>query len=172
MKNNKTLYEDIKKKITDAKDLIKRNGYDWNFIGDFYNIFYTQFYYSFNSLQAKGVTVRDYLDALFKDKEVGNYFIYFMRFCIAAYLKENSYLYEVYVDGPFENWIINEVEAIDHEADQIQIMACVNFFDIGVKIEYLNPNKNEVMKFPENKNDKDIFINVLFTPGHYDILYN
>ena len=165
MKNNKTLYEDIKKKITDAKDLIKRNGYDWNFIGDFYNIFYTQFYYSFNSLQAKGVTVRDYLDALFKDKEVGNYFIYFMRFCIAAYLKENSYLYEVYVDGPFENWIINEVEAIDHEADQIQIMACVNFFDIGVKIEYLNPNKNEVMKFPENKNDKDIFINVLFTPG-------
>ena len=162
MKNNKTLYEDIKKKITDAKDLIKRNGYDWNFIGDFYNIFYTQFYYSFNSLQAKGVTVRDYLDALFKDKEVGNYFIYFMRFCIAAYLKENSYLYEVYVDGPFENWIINEVEAIDHEADQIQIMACVNFFDIGVKIEYLNPNKN----------DKDIFINVLFTPGHYDILYN
>lgn len=172
MKNNKTLYEDIKKKITDAKDLIKRNGYDWNFIGDFYNIFYTQFYYSFNSLQVKGVTVRDYLDALFKDKEVGNYFIYFMRFCIAAYLKENSYLYEVYVDGPFENWIINEVEAIDHEADQIQIMACVNFFDIGVKIEYLNPNKNEVMKFPENKNDKDIFINVLFTPGHYDILYN
>ena len=172
MKNNKTLYEDIKKKITDAKDLIKRNGYDWNFIGDFYNIFYTQFYHSFNSPQAKGVTVRDYLDALFKDKEVGNYFIYFMRFCIAAYLKENSYLYEVYVDGPFENWIINEVEAIDHEADQIQIMACVNFFDIGVKIEYLNPNKNEVMKFPENKNDKDIFINVLFTPGHYDILYN
>ena len=172
MKNNKTLYEDIKKKITDAKDLIKRNGYDWNFIGDFYNIFYTQFYYSFNSLQAKGVTVRDYLDALFKDKEVGNYFIYFMRFRIAAYLKENSYLYEVYVDGPFENWIINEVEAIDHEADQIQIMACVNFFDIGVKIEYLNPNKNEVMKFPDNKNDKDIFINVLFTPGHYDILYN
>ena len=172
MKNNKTLYEDIKKKITDAKDLIKRNGYDWNFIGDFYNIFYTQFYYSFNSLQAKGVTVRDYLDALFKDKEVGNYFIYFMRFCIAAYLKENSYLYEVYVDGLFENWIINEVEAIDHEADQIQIMACVNFFDIGGKIEYLNPNKNEVMKFPENKNDKDIFINVLFTPGHYDILYN
>ena len=161
MKNNKTLYEDIKKKITDAKDLIKRNGYDWNFIGDFYNIFYTQFYYSFNSLQAKGVTVRDYLDALFKDKEVGNYFIYFMRFCIAAYLKENSYLYEVYVDGPFENWIINEVEAIDHEADQIQIMACVNFFDIGVKIEYLNPNKNEVMKFPENKNDKDIFIYIL-----------
>ena len=171
MKNDNALYEKIKKKIMEAKDMIKNNGYDWTFIEDFYKIFYTQFYYSFNSLQTKGETVRDYIDALFKDKEAGNYLIYFIRFCIAAYLKENSFLYEVYVDMPFQNWITNEVEAIDHEADQIQIMACVNYFDIGVKIEYLNPDKNEVMKFPEDKNENDIFINVLFTPGHYDILY-
>ena len=172
MKNNKELYEKIKKKILEAKDLIKNNGYDWTFIEDFYSIFFTQFYNSFNSLEAKGATVREYLDALFKDKEAGNYLIYFIRFCIAAYLKENSFLYEVYVDMPFQNWITNEVEAIDHEADQIQIMACVNYFDIGVRIEYLNPNKNEVVKFPEDKPDKDIFITVLFTPGHYDILYS
>ena len=172
MKNNKELFEYIKKKITDAKDLIQNNGYDWTFIQDFYNIFNNQFNTAFNSLQSKGVSVRDYLDTLFSDKEAGNYLIYFIRFCIAAYLKENSFLYEVYVDMPFQNWITNEVEAIDHEADQIQIMACVNYFDIGVRIEYLNPDKNEVMKFPEDKPDKDIFITVLFTPGHYDILYN
>ena len=171
MKNDNALYEKIKKKIMEAKDMIKNNGYDWTFIEDFYKIFYTQFYYSFNSLQTKGETVRDYIDALFKDKEAVNYLIYFIRFCIAAYLKENSFLYEVYVDMPFQNWITNEVEAIDHEADQIQIMACVNYFDIGVKIEYLNSVKNEVMKFPEDKPEKDIFITVLFTPGHYDILY-
>ena len=172
MKNNKELFEYIKKKITDAKDLIQNNGYDWTFIQDFYNIFNNQFNTAFNSLQSKGVSVRDYLDTLFSDKEAGNYLIYFIRFCIAAYLKENSFLYEVYVDMPFQNWITNEVEAIDHEADQIQIMACVNYFDIGVRIEYLNPDKKEVMKFPEDKPDKDIFITVLFTPGHYDILYN
>ena len=50
-------------------------------------------------------------------------------------------------------------------------MACVNFFDLGVKIEYLNKDKNELMKFPEDKDEKDIFINFLFTPGHYDLLY-
>jgi hypothetical protein len=172
MKNNKELFEYIKKKITNAKDLIQNNGYDWTFIQDFYNIFNNQFNTAFNSLQSKGVSVRDYLDTLFSDKEAGNYLIYFIRFCIAAYLKENSFLYEVYVDMPFQNWITNEVEAIDHEADQIQIMACVNYFDIGVRIEYLNPNKNEVVKFPEDKPDKDIFITVLFTPGHYDILYS
>ena len=172
IKNNKNLYDQIIKKVTDSKELIKRNGYDWTFIEEFYNFFYIEFYHCFNSLQTAGVSVRDYLDNLFSDKEKGNYLIYFIRFCIAAFLKENSFLYEVYVDGAFENWVTSEVEAIDHEADQIQIMACVNYFDIGVRIEYLHPNKNEVMKFPEDKPDDQIFITVLFTPGHYDLLYS
>lgn len=172
IKNNKNLYEHIMKKVTEAKDLIQRNGYDWTFIEDFYNNFYCQFRQCFNSLEIKGVSVRDYLDALFSDKENGNYLIYFIRFCISAFLKENSFLYEVYVDGPFGNWVSSEVEAIDHEADQIQIMACVNYFDIGVRIEYLHPYKNEVMKFPEDKPDEQIFVTVLFTPGHYDLLYS
>ena len=87
IKNNKNLYEHIKKKISEAKEIIKRNGYDWTFIEDFHNIFYTEFYHCFNSLQTKGVSVRDYLDNLFSDKEKGNYLIYFIRFCIAAFLK-------------------------------------------------------------------------------------
>ena len=171
IKNNKALYEHVIKKIKEAKDLIERNGYDWSFIQDFYNIFYMEFHHCFNSLEACQISVRDYLDKLFSDKEKGNYLIYFIRFCIAAFLKENSFLYEVYVDGPFANWITSEVEAIDHEADQIQIMACVNYFEIGVRIEYLHPFKNETMKFPEDKPDDQIFITVLFTPGHYDLLY-
>ena len=172
LKNNKKLYDHMVKKINDAKDLIIRNGYDWAFIEEFHNNFYIQFHQCFNSLVTKGVSARDYLDALFSDKEMGNYLIYFIRFCISAFLKENSFLYEVYVDGPFGNWVTAEVEAIDHEADQIQIMACVNYFDIGVKIEYLHPHKNEVMKFPEDRPDEEIFITVLFTPGHYDLLYS
>ena len=50
-------------------------------------------------------------------------------------------------------------------------MACVNYFDVGVKIEYLNKFKNEVVKLPENKPDNEFFIYLLFSPGHYDILY-
>ena len=172
IKNNKNLYEHIINKIKEAKDLTQRNGYEWAFTEDFYNIFYMEFHHCFNSIEACQISVRDYLDKLFSDKEKGNYLIYFIRFCIAAFLKENSFLYEVYVDGPFENWVTREVEAIDHEADQIQIMACVNYFDIGVRIEYLHPYKNETMKFPEDKPDNEIFTTVLFTPGHYDILYS
>ena len=172
MTNNNLLYNKILKKIEEIKELSKKAGYEWYLIEDFYNVFYGEFCSCFNSISNNGISVRDYLDNLFMDKEKGNYLIYFIRFCIAAYLKENHLLYEVYVEGDFESWIHKEVEAIDHEADQIQIMACVNYFDIGVKIEYLNPHKNEVVKFPEDKKDEDIFIIVLFTPGHYDILYH
>ena len=172
MKNNNQLYNDMLKKIEGIKDLTAKNGYDWILVEDFYNVFYGEFCSCFNSVNNNGVSVRDYMDNLFNDKDKGNYLIYFIRFCIAAYLKENRTLYEVFIEGDFETWIRKEVEAIDNEAEQIQIMACVNYFDIGVKIEYLNKLKNEVVKFPEDKKDEDIFIEVLFTPGHYDILYH
>ena len=172
MKNNNSLYNDMLKKIEGIKELTAKNGYEWLLVEDFYNVFYGEFCSCFNSVNNSGVSVRDYMDKLFNDKEKGNYLIYFIRFCIAAYLRENRTLYEVYIEGDFDNWIRKEVEAIDNEADQIQIMACVNYFDIGVKIEYLNKHKNEVVKFPEDKKDEDIFIEVLFTPGHYDILYH
>ena len=172
MKNDNTLFNDILKKIEGIKDLTAKNGYDWMIVEDFYTVFYGEFCSCFNSVNNNGVSVRDYMDNLFKDKEKGNYLIYFMRFCIAAYLKDNRQLYEMYIEGDFDTWIRKEVEAIDNEADQIQIMACVNYFEIGVKIEYLNKYKNEVVKFPEDKKDEDFFIEVLFTPGHYDILYH
>ena len=172
MKNDNTLFNDILKKIEGIKDLTAKNGYDWMIVEDFYTVFYGEFCSCFNSVNNNGVSERDYMDNLFKDKEKGNYLIYFMRFCIAAYLKDNRQLYEMYIEGDFDTWIRKEVEAIDNEADQIQIMACVNYFEIGVKIEYLKKKKNEVVKFPEDKKDEDIFIEVLFTPGHYDILYH
>ena len=170
IKNDKDLFEKINKKIIESKKLTEKNGYEWNVVQDFYQIFLKEYTDSFNSLLS-GIIPREYLDKLFSDKEKGNYLIYFIRFCIAAYLKENKENYKGYIEEDFELWIRKEVEAIDHEADQIQIMACVNFFDVGVKIEYLNKFKDEVLKLPENKKDDEFFIYLLFSPGHYDILY-
>ena len=170
IKNDKNLFEKINKKIVESKNITEKNGYEWNVVQDFYQMFLKEFTECFNSLSS-GIIPREYLDKLFSDKEKGNYLIYYIRFCIAAYLKENKENYKGYIEEDFELWIRKEVEAIDHMADQIQIMACVNFFDVGVKIEYLNKFKDEVVKLPENKNDDEFFIYLLFSPGHYDILY-
>ena len=170
IRNDKVLFEKIKQKIIESKNLTEKNGYEWAVVQDFYEIFFKEFTESFNSL-SKGIIPREYLDKLFSDNEKGNYMIYFIRFCLAAYLKENKENYKSYIEIDFDEWIRKEVEAIDHVADQIQIMACVNYFDVGVKIEYLNKFKNEVVKLPENKPDNEFFIYFLFSPGHYDILY-
>ena len=170
IKNDKILFEKIKQKIIDSKILTEKNGYEWSVVQDFYDIFLKEFCECFNSLSS-GIIPRDYLDKIFSDNEKGNYLIYFIRFCLAAYLKENKDNYKSYIEEDFDEWIRKEVEAIDHEADQIQIMACVNYFDIGIKIEYLNKFKNEIVKLPENKPDDEFFIYLLFSPGHYDILY-
>ena len=165
IKNDKTLFEKIKQKIMDAKELTGRNGYEWSVVEDFYNLFLKEFTDCFNSLTLER-TIRDYLDKLFSDKDKGTYLIYFLRFCIAAYLKDNKEKYQMYIEGPFDEWIRKEVEAIDHVADEIQITACVNYFDIGVKIEYLNKNDREIVKFPDDKPDEQFFIFFLYTPGH------
>ena len=170
IKNQKTLFEKIKQKIVNAKELTTKNGYEWTVVEDFYNLFLKEFTDCFNSLTQK-TTIRDYLNNLFKDKNRSNYLIYFIRFCIAAYLKDQRETYQVYIEGSFDDWVRNEVEEIDHEADQIQIMACVNYFEVGVQIEYLNKNQREVVKLPYDKPDDQFFIFLLFTPGHYDILY-
>ena len=170
IKHQKTLFKKIKQKILNAKELTIKNGYEWAVVEDFYNLFLKEFTNCFNSLTVE-MTIRDYLNELFMDEYRSNYLIYFIRFCIAAYLREHKETYQVYIEEPFDNWVRNEVEEIAHEADQIQIMACVNYFDVGVKIEYLNKNQREVVKLPEDKPDEEFFIFLLFTPGHYDILY-
>ena len=170
IRNDKILFEKIKQKIIESKKLTEKNGYEWAVVQDFYEIFLKEFTECFNSL-SEGIIPREYLDKLFSDNEKGNYMIYFIRFCLAAYLKENKENYKSYIEIDFDEWVRKEVEAIDHVADQIQIMACVNYFDVGVKIEYLNKFKNEVVKMPENKPDNEFFIYLLFSPGHYDILY-
>ena len=80
-------------------------------------------------------------------------------------------MYEFCIEGDYNTWINKEVLELDKEAEQVQIMACVNLFDVGIKIEHLNKVKNQVIKFPENKEDDQMFIKFLLAGGHYDLLY-
>jgi ubiquitin thioesterase protein OTUB1 len=107
---------------------------------------------------------------IFADKEKCNYMIVYIRIFIASYIKENRILYENFIfDDDLDTWCLREVEAVDNECDHVQIIAVANAFNIGVVIENLNSNKVETMMFPEDA--KNVFINMLFRPGHYDILY-
>ena len=174
IRQNNELYQKFIRKIEEAKDIAKKNNKLLTILNESYNLFLGEFCSCYNSLLDSNMSCRDYLDKLFhsNNKEKCNYLVLFIRYCIAEYIRENKLLYEAYIDGDLENWIIKEVEPIDKEADQVLIMACVNLFDIGVKIEYLNKVRNQVIKYPEGAKDEDIFIVFLYSPGHYDLLYD
>ena len=57
-------------------------------------------------------------------------------------------MYESFIDEDLERWCQREVEGVDNECDQIQILAVVNAFNIGVIIESLNANRIDTLKFP------------------------
>ena len=66
------------------------------------------------------------------------------------------------------------MEPIDKEADQIQIMALLNYMEIPIRIVYLDGNLTNIepssMVFPMDVQE-DPSIILLYRPGHYDILY-
>ena len=170
LSRNQSLFDKICQKILNTKNLILQNGYDWDFIKDSFGLFHKEFITCFEQSNISMKTCQLYLDTLFKSEESFNYFNHFIHYCIAAYIKENRILYENYISEKFETWI-SKVEEIGLEVGQIEILACANYFDIGIKIEYLYPSKVDVVKYPEDKKGEDIFINLLFRPDHYDLLY-
>ena len=170
LNRNQALLEKISRKILEAKNLIIKNGYDWDFLKDSFNLFSKEFVACFEQANISLKAGRTYLDTLFKSEESFNYFNLFIHFCVAAYIKENKILYENYITEDFDKWIL-KVEEVGLECSQLEILACASFFDIGIKIEYLYPNKNNTVKFPEDKKSDEIFIYILFRPNSYDILY-
>ena len=170
LNREKTLFEKIKKKILDSKLIILDNGYDWDFLKESYNAFKNEFNTCFEQALESSKACREYIDELFKNDERFSYLNHFIHFCIAAYLKDNKILYEDFIDQDFEKYV-QKVEEVGLECTQLEILACANYFDIGIKIEYLYPTKIEVAKFPEDKKGDEIFINILFRPDHYDVLY-
>ena len=161
------LYTKITKVIEYSKEITGKHNYEWIVYEDFYTVFKEEIERVYTIDKEY---VKEYLKKLFENKEKGNYLIVFVRLFIAAYLKENKILYENFIfEQEFESWILKEVETVDNECDQIQIMAIVNAFDIGVTIEYLNVSNVDTIMFPEGNNNN--FIKLLYRPGHYDILY-
>lgn len=170
LNDDKETYNKVFSKVQNCKTIIENNGFDWEIVEDFYNAFLNEL--KFISTIEKEEKLL-YLNLLFSDKMKGNYMITFVRMFISSYIKENRFLYENFIlDEDLDSWCRREVEPIDVECDHLQIIAVTNCFDVGVVIENLYEKKIEMMKFPEDQEEKMFFIKLLFRPGHYDILYD
>jgi len=132
-------------------------------IEDFYEFF-------MNSFDEK-----KFKEESFKDDYISNGIVFYLRLICSAELKLNREAYEVFLEEPLESFIAHQVEPLGRYADNVQIMAIVNALKVCVNIAYLDSTDYQVnwIKFGEEyqKDPSDPVINLLFTPGHYDMLY-
>ncbi|KAI9007727.1 peptidase C65 Otubain-domain-containing protein [Hyaloraphidium curvatum] len=99
-----------------------------------------------------------------------------LRLCTAAELKRNKELYEGFSEIPIADLVAQSVEPMYVEADNLQIIAMVNALGcVNVKIANLDASATELnyhefspMEAPDSS--KLPTIELLFRPGHYDIL--
>lgn len=114
---------------------------------------------------------------MFRNPEESNYLVMLLRFITSGEIINNSFLYETFIDNqiPVETFCHLEVEPIDKEADQITIMALINYLEVAIKIVYLDASKNKeayTVILPESAEQSAVIATLLYRPGHYDILYS
>lgn len=133
----------------------------------------------------QGLVRKEDLHTAFDDKQMFDYYVMYLRFVISAYIRTHKELFEMYFETPEEllQFCQREVEPIDSEADQIQIVAMFNYFEIPIRIFYLdnsNVDKATCLSLPELEDNTDDVVAVtdaeypiqlLYKPGHYDIIY-
>ncbi|ORX77954.1 hypothetical protein BCR32DRAFT_295291 [Anaeromyces robustus] len=118
---------------------------------------------------------KKFKEASFTDDYTSNGIVFYLRLICSAELKLNHEKYEMFLEEPLESFIAKQVEPLGRDVDNVQIMAIVNALKVCINIAYLDSTDYDVnwIKFGEEyqKDPSSPVINLLFTPGHYDMLY-
>ena len=119
------------------------------------------------------------------DKSSFDFYVMYLRFAISAYIRTTPGIFDMYFETDYDlrSFCSREVEVLDAEADQLQIIALFNLLDIPLRIFYLDNNPSSlptVFSLPDldqntteavQKSHSEYLIQLLYRPGHYDILY-
>jgi len=169
---NKEQLDKFIKRITESKKYLMDAGFEEFVIEDFQQAVLDQL----EILSKNNLTEQSALE-LFCDKFKSDSMVLYLRFLVSGYLKTNAILYEHFLENgiTIDHFCHTEVEPIDKDADQIQITALVNYLEVPLRILYLDGSPREEadeLYLPEDCNKEQVFITLLYRPGHYDLLYN
>lgn len=139
-------------------------------------------------------------DDLGQENAVSDYGTWFLRLVTAAYLKRNAERFapfivasmesmasfggtdvavaldKDYVDQVIQHFCASQVEPMTAECEDVQVMALAEAMHCQVSIEYLDghggtDSGNSLSRHVFGPNECLYKINLLYRPGHYDILY-
>lgn len=170
----------IFEKVKQFSEMMVKAGFDKMVFEDFES-FFLEF---LEAIRAGSINILNVQQSL-SDKSTFNYYVMYLRFAISAYIRTSGGQFDGFFDSDYElkQFCMRDVERIDAEADQIQIISLFNLFGIPIRIFYLDNSSGNipnVFSLPEmdnntpdevNKSQGDYLVQLLYRPGHYDILY-
>jgi len=109
------------------------------------------------------------------EKGISPHVVWFCRALSATQIKINVDRFAPFIMDEFGNVDVDQfcrtqVEPVNHECEQVQIIALTEMLQIPVAIEYLDASgATSCLVFPESAQPT---VKLLYRPGHYDILYD
>lgn len=133
-------------------------------------------------LAAPGATAESAVYDVFRDYMRGSYIITYLRCLTSLEMLANEDAYLPYVMGlaphcaTVKQFCDAEVEAVNTDADQLQIIALTRAWGLGVTIAYLDASATDkcaVLTIPEDSDAASYprIVSLLYRPGHYDVAY-
>ncbi|CAM9809221.1 unnamed protein product [Chrysoparadoxa australica] len=167
----------LKTKIKDSKGMLLSLGYQEIAIECFWESMVQALDGIVNKTQ--GQLEKDFSEAralLLADDCMAEYLVWYCRLLTSMHLKLNAPMYEPFITSGDDvaGFCQKEVEPMGMECEQLQIMALCQYLETPVLIEYLDgqdfgEHLNHIV-VPEGKDGAQQPIQLLYRPGHYDIL--
>ncbi|CEP11139.1 hypothetical protein [Parasitella parasitica] len=170
---DKSTYDTRLQILENTCDLLKRGGFEKLAFEDFYEITLEQY----KSLDRNDP---DMLLVGFQSDEISNSIVMHFRFLASAFLRINAAEYEPFLVDEMvsiDEFCSMHVEAFGRESDHLHIIALCKALEIPIKVVYLDGGEGDdaaVHQFWPSDQDQDerTPIELIYRPGHYDILYS
>ncbi|XP_058942660.2 ubiquitin thioesterase OTUB1 [Pocillopora verrucosa] len=165
---NQLEFDRFKTLASQSKDELVSMGFPSFTIEDFHQIF-------METIEAVGKSQsEEELLQTFQDEGLSNYIVVYLRLLTSAQLQKKSDFFENFIEGgrTVQEFRSQEVEPMAKESDQIHIIALTDALGVCVRVVYMDRGGNSSVNhhdFPEDGSQP--LVNLLYRPGHYDILY-
>jgi ubiquitin thioesterase protein OTUB1 len=155
---------------TQVKNQLLVFGYPEFTVGDFHESYVDLL----KEISKDGGITSDELKEKLRDNSVDMPIVYFTRLVTSASMQQQPDKFEAFCmamgSSSVKQFCQNNVEPPAANADQLQITALTDSFQVGTRVVYLDGSSGQLNHhdFPDGV---EPVIHLLYRPGHYDLLY-
>jgi len=165
---DQTEYDRFFKLAKDSKDELIALGFPKFTLEDFHDIFIEVVE------RVRTARTAEDISTILQEPAQSDYVVVYLRLITSGHMQKNGDFYINFLDGypSVKDFCALEVEPMYKESDHIQLTCLTAAIGVGVRVEYMDRGGEEVNAHdfcPDGVTQPRI--QVLYRPGHYDILY-